>query len=155
MLRKSWLLIVVAAVGCGTAPTGDSATPAASTTAAMTPDGATAPAVSSPKPAADATAPDDTEETDVTVTQVAFNANGAPVVEFKAPGMHCEFCAATIVGVLQDKPGVVDVMADAETKVVTVAIKEGDFESETIVAAIADAGFANAPEESADSSNAG
>lgn len=149
MLHKSWLLIVIAVVGCG-APAATETTD----TSAPAGDESTAPVGSDAKPAGSDTK-DTAAKIDVTVTQVAFNAGGAPVVEFEAPGMHCEFCAATIVGVLQDKPGVVDVMADAETKVVTVAVEESEFQSETIVAAIADAGFAEAPTDSSDAANAG
>jgi copper chaperone CopZ len=77
-------------------------------------------------------------------TNVVFNAKGAPVVEFEAPVMHCEACAATIVEALRDKPGVVDAKADPESKIVTVAIKEEVFEPETVIAAIEDAGFGDA-----------
>ncbi|MEO0531006.1 MAG: heavy-metal-associated domain-containing protein [Planctomycetota bacterium] len=143
MLRLSWLVLAIAVVGCGT--------PATENTSAPAGDEAATPAGSGAKPAGSDSKGSASKE-DVTVTQVAFNADGAPVVEFEAPGMHCEFCAATIVGLLKDKPGVVDVMADAETKVVTVAVEEAEFESEKIVEAIADAGFAEAPEESGEAS---
>jgi copper chaperone CopZ len=77
-------------------------------------------------------------------SSVVFNAVGAPVVEFEAPVMHCEACAATIVETLRDKPGVVDAKADPVSKIVTVAIKEESFEPETVIAAIEDAGFGEA-----------
>lgn len=83
-------------------------------------------------------------DTDDPTTPVVFNAGGAPVVEFEAPVMHCEACAATIVQALRDKPGVVDAKADAESKIVTVAIEESSFDPETAIAAIADAGFGEA-----------
>ncbi|TWT94064.1 Heavy-metal-associated domain protein [Botrimarina colliarenosi] len=79
-----------------------------------------------------------------TATPVAFNVADAPVVEFEAPGMHCEACAATIVETLREKPGVIDVKADAETKIVTVAVEEPAFEADAAIAAIADAGFGEA-----------
>ena len=77
-------------------------------------------------------------------TSIVFNVSGAPVVEFEAPVMHCEACAATIVEALRDKPGVVDAKADPVSKIVTVAIKEESFEPETVVAAIEDAGYGKA-----------
>jgi copper chaperone CopZ len=77
-------------------------------------------------------------------SSVVFNAAGAPVVEFEAPVMHCEACAATIVETLRDKPGVVDAKADPVSKIVTVAIKEESFEPETVITAIDDAGFGEA-----------
>lgn len=78
------------------------------------------------------------------VTQVVFNEAGAPVVEIEAPGMHCENCAASIVEALREKPGVVDVKADAKTKLVSVAVEEADFKADDAIAAISEAGFGEA-----------
>lgn len=77
-------------------------------------------------------------------TPVVFNAVGAPVVEFEAPAMHCESCAATVVAALREKPGVVDVKADSGTGIVSVAVEEAAFTPDTAIAAIADAGFGEA-----------
>lgn len=77
-------------------------------------------------------------------TPVEFNVTGAPVVELEAPGMDCEACAARICKVVKANPGVVDVKADAVTKVVSVAVSEAEFESDSAIEAIAEAGFGEA-----------
>lgn len=102
MIRKTWMIALLAAVGCGT-------------------------------PASD-----------TTTTLVAFNPDGAPVAEFEAPGMHCQMCAASIVKVLKEKPGVIDVKADAATKIVSVAYADDEFESDFAIEAVAEAGFGEA-----------
>lgn len=78
------------------------------------------------------------------VTPAVFNEVGAPVVEIEAPGMHCENCAASIVEALRDKPGVIDVKADAETKLVSVAVVASEFQPDDAIAAIDEAGFGDA-----------
>ena len=85
-----------------------------------------------------------TSGTSELATSVVFNADGAPVVEFEAPDMECEACAATIVEALRKKPGVRDAKADPESKIVTVAIKQDSFEPQTVIAAIEDAGYGEA-----------
>lgn len=88
----------------------------------------------------------------VETTAVAFNPEGAPVVEFEAPGLHCENCAASLRKSLDDLAGVVDVKADADTKSVKVAINEAEFDRDAAVAAIAESGFGAAEEEVSDES---
>ncbi len=39
--------------------------------------------------------------------------------------MHCPSCAATVRGALSALPGVTSVRADLQTKVVTVAVRDG------------------------------
>lgn len=77
-------------------------------------------------------------------SSVVFNADGAPVVEFEAPDMECEACAATIVDTLRNKPGVIDAKADPISKIVTVAVEEESFQPDTVIAAIEDAGYGEA-----------
>lgn len=81
---------------------------------------------------------------EVITTAAEFNADGAPTVEFSAPGMHCEVCAAGVCDALREQPGVVDVKADAEKKVVTVAVEQASFEPATVIDAIAEANFGEA-----------
>lgn len=119
MSRFFGILLVAAAIGCGT-PAYDTGVVASSE------------------------AIDESVTVDVEVTPVEFNLTGAPVVELDAPGMHCEVCAASIVKAIKSKPGVVDVKADAETKVVSVAVSETEFESDFAIEAIAEAGFGEA-----------
>jgi copper chaperone CopZ len=61
---------------------------------------------------------------------VVFNAGGNPTVEIDVPGLHCEHCSATACELLKDVEGVVDVKADPETKKATIAVKDGEFDSE-------------------------
>ena len=125
MIRKTWMIALVAAVGCG------------------------APATDTSVIADEAPAGSDSKG-EVTATLVAFNPDGAPVAEFEAPGMHCQMCAAKIVQVMKEKPGVIDVKADAATKIVTVAYADDQFESDFALEAVAEAGFGEAtPVESA------
>lgn len=136
MNRNYWMVVLVAMVGCG-APASDTSAPAASDEAA--PAGSeTKPAGSDSKPAGSAS------KASVEATLVSFNPDGAPVAEFEAPGMHCEMCAAKIVQVMKEKPGVVDVKADAGTKIVSVAYADDEFESDFAIEAVAEAGFGEA-----------
>ncbi len=116
MRRFSLLLVSLIAVGCGS-PAADVA------------------------PTAEAPAP---KAAEAEVTAVAFNVDDSPVVEFETPGMHCSACAANIVKALRDKPGIVDVKANAETKIVTVAVDESEFTPETAIKAVEEAGFGEA-----------
>lgn len=118
MSRLVWILLLGVAVGCGAPAT----------------DGP----VATGAPAGGA------EGVGFTVTPVAFNTAGAPTVELDAPGMHCGACAANICKALKEQPGVVDVKADADTKVVTVAIDDAAFETDAAITAIAEAGFGEA-----------
>lgn len=61
---------------------------------------------------------------------VVFNEENNPTIEFNVPELHCEMCAASACKLVKDIDGVVDVKADAETKVVTVAVKDEAFDSE-------------------------
>ncbi len=109
-MKRQFAWLLLAAIGCGGAPTSSVTT---SGTSEMT-------------------------------SSVVFNADGAPVVEFEAPDMECEACAATIVDTLRRKPGVVDAKADPVSKIVTVAVEEESFEPATVIAAIEDAGYGEA-----------
>lgn len=78
-----------------------------------------------------AEAPKETaEQATVETQQAVFNAEGAPTVEIDVPGLHCEHCSATACELLCDLPGVVDVKADPESKKVTIAEHEEEFDSE-------------------------
>lgn len=72
---------------------------------------------------------------------VVFNADGAPTVAFDVPGIHCEFCAASVKEALVAHPGVVDVKVDVEEKVAEVAIDEESFDSGAAIEALAAANF--------------
>jgi copper chaperone CopZ len=95
-------------------------------------------------------APEAPSVTPLKVTPVAFTEVGDPIVEFEAPVMHCEACAATIVSALKEKKSVVDASANPETKIVSVTFSQQGFNPEAsiaageVVAAIADAGFGEA-----------
>lgn len=118
MSRFIWMMTLAVAVGCG-APASD-----------------TVPVAESGQEAAHAEG--------FVMTAAEFNVAGAPVVELDAPGMHCEACAANICKAIKDKPGVVDVKANAETKVVSVAVSDTEFETDFVIEAIAEAGFGEA-----------
>lgn len=123
------MLLAVALVGCD-APNSEPVVPVDDT----------APADENmEKPVGDAI-----DEKDVSVTPASFNLQDAPVVEYKAPEMHCVVCAASIVKAMKEKPGVVDVKADPETKIVSVAIDKSKFESNSAIDAVAEAGFGEA-----------
>jgi periplasmic mercuric ion binding protein len=87
------------------------------------------------------------EETAVgheSTTPVAFNATGAPTVEFNLPDMMCEDgCAWTVNDILSKQPGAKDVRVDFEAKTATVAIEEGKFDSQLAIAELVDKGFGN------------
>ncbi len=75
-------------------------------------------------------------------TQVAFNTEGAPTVDFSVPQMMCEFsCAPTVRKTLAAQPGVKDVKVDLESKTATVAVDEDQFDAEAAVAALVDMQF--------------
>jgi copper chaperone CopZ len=77
-------------------------------------------------------------------TPTAFNASGAPVVEFNLPDMMCEDgCARAVKDILEKQLGVRDVQVDFEAKTATVAIEEGTFSSERTLAELVDKGFDN------------
>ncbi|MEN0109850.1 MAG: heavy-metal-associated domain-containing protein [Planctomycetota bacterium] len=90
------------------------------------------------------------EATPIKLTALSYSETGDPIVDFYTPGMHCEACAATITKRLGEQDAVVDVSADAETKVVRVTFVKDGFNAEEsmaageAVAAIADAGFGEA-----------
>jgi copper chaperone CopZ len=75
-------------------------------------------------------------------TQRAFNAAGAPTVEFNVPDMMCpEGCAVATKEILSALPGAKEVVVDFESKTATVAVDEGVFSSEDALAALVDRGF--------------
>jgi copper chaperone CopZ len=75
-------------------------------------------------------------------TPVAFNAAGAPTVEFNLPDMMCEDgCALAVEDILERQPGATEVRVDFEGKTATVAIQEGSFDAEQALAALVDKGF--------------
>lgn len=116
MSRFVWMLMLAAATGCGTPTVEEMVLSSA----------------------------EEETGTAIEVTPVEFNVTGAPVLELEAPGMHCEACAASIVQAIKEKPGVLDAKANAATKVVTVAIKDDEFESDFAIEAVAEAGFGEA-----------
>jgi copper chaperone CopZ len=75
-------------------------------------------------------------------TAVAFNAAGAPTVEFDVPDMMCpEGCGAKTKEILSGQPGAKEVVINFDAKTATVAIDEGMFDAEAAVAAMVDHGF--------------
>jgi copper chaperone CopZ len=77
-------------------------------------------------------------------TPLAFNAAGAPTVEFNLPDMMCEDgCAWTVNDILSKQPGAKDVHVDFEAKTATVAIETGTFDSQSALAELVDKGFDN------------
>lgn len=76
------------------------------------------------------------------VTAVAFNASGAPTVEFEVPDMMCpESCAVKTREILSEQPGAKEVVVDFDTKTATVAIEPGQFDADAAIAALVDHGF--------------
>jgi copper chaperone CopZ len=74
----------------------------------------------------------------------AFNAAGAPVIEFSVPDMMCaEGCGVAVKEILAKQPGVTDVVVDFDGKVATVAIEEGKFDADQALAALVDRQFTN------------
>jgi copper chaperone CopZ len=77
-------------------------------------------------------------------TPVAFNATGAPTVEFNLPDMMCEDgCAWTVNDILSKQPGAKDVRVDFEAKTATIAFEAGTFDSQSALAELVDKGFDN------------
>ena len=78
------------------------------------------------------------------IAPVAFNAAGAPTVEFNLPDMMCEDgCAWTVKDILSKQPGANEVRVDFEAKTATVAIEERKFDSQLALAELVDKGFDN------------
>lgn len=78
------------------------------------------------------------------MTPIAFNAAGAPTVEFSVPDMMCpEGCAVKTKEILSEQPGAKEVIVDFEAKTAIVAIEEGKFDSKDAIAALVDHGFKN------------
>jgi copper chaperone CopZ len=76
------------------------------------------------------------------VAATVFNLDGAPTVQFSVPDMMCETsCAAKTKEILSNVPGVRDVVVDFPTKTATVAIDEGQFDSQKAIAELVDHGF--------------
>ena len=74
----------------------------------------------------------------------SFNATGAPTIEFALPDMMCEEgCASAVEDILEQQPGVKDVLVDFEAKTATVAVDEQSFDSQQAIAALVDKGFDN------------
>jgi copper chaperone CopZ len=85
------------------------------------------------EPASDVTA---------STTPVAFNASGAPTVEFSVPDMMCpEGCGAKVKEILAGQPGAKDVKIDFESKIAIVAVDKEKFDSKQAVAALVDHQF--------------
>lgn len=74
---------------------------------------------------------------------IAFNAAGAPTVEFGLPSMVCddEECAVAVTNILARQPGAKDVHVDVGTKTATVAIDDGKFDSQMALAELVEKGF--------------
>lgn len=83
--------------------------------------------------------------TTVEVQPAAFNASGAPIVEFGAPDMMCEqSCAKKVKEILSGQPGAKEVVVDFDSKTAKVAIEEdGKFDANAAIAALVDHGFKN------------
>lgn len=80
-----------------------------------------------------------------TATQAAFNASGAPTVQFSVPDMMCEdSCAVAVHDTLAAQPGAVDVVVDFPNRLATVAIEKGKFDSQAALAALLDKQFTEA-----------
>jgi copper chaperone CopZ len=77
-------------------------------------------------------------------TPVAFNAAGAPTVEFNVPDMMCpEGCGAKTQEILAGLPGAKEVAINFDAKTATVAIEQGKFDADAAVAELKDYGFEN------------
>ena len=75
-------------------------------------------------------------------TPVAFNATGAPTVEFAVPDMMCEDgCLPVVKEILAQQPGAQDVAVDFTGKTATVAIDEATFDAQQAIAELVDNGF--------------
>ncbi len=90
----------------------------------------------------------------VAASPTAFNAAGAPTVEFKVPDMMCEeSCAKAVHDTLAAQPGAVDVKVDFPNRLATVAVDEQKFDSEAALAALLDKQFTEAKLVGAESSD--
>jgi copper chaperone CopZ len=75
-------------------------------------------------------------------TPVAFNAYGAPTVQFSVPDMMCpEGCGAKVKEILSQQPGAKDVLVDFDSKTATVAVDKDKFDAKQAVAALVDHQF--------------
>jgi len=82
------------------------------------------------------------EEAAAAATQVAFNVEGAPTVQFSVPDMMCEeSCVPTVRETLARQPGVKDVKVELATKSATVAVDKDTFDADAAVAALVDLQF--------------
>lgn len=80
----------------------------------------------------------------VAVTKAAFNAAGAPTVEFSVPDMMCEdSCAKAVHEILASQPGAKEVQVDFPNRLATVAVDEATFDSQAAIAALVDMQFTN------------
>lgn len=88
----------------------------------------------------------------VVAIPVAFNAAGAPTVEFNAPDMMCpEGCGEKVKEILSKQPGAKEVVVDFDSKTATVAVEmDRDFDDAAALAALVDHGFKNSSIKSAD-----
>jgi copper chaperone CopZ len=85
------------------------------------------------------------------VTAVAFNADGAPTVEFDVPDMMCEeSCAAKVRELLGEQAGVKEVVVDFPAKTAIVAIEEEKFNADAAIAVLVDHGFELSKQKSSD-----
>lgn len=81
------------------------------------------------------------EETSL-ANAVAFNAEGAPTVEFSVPDMMCEdSCVPTVRETLAAQPGVKEVKVELASKTATVSVDEEKFDPKAAVAALVDLQF--------------
>ena len=81
------------------------------------------------------------EETSL-ANAVAFNAEGAPTVEFSVPDMMCEdSCVPTVRETLAAQPGVKEVKVELVSKTATVAVDKAKFDPKAAVAALVDLQF--------------
>ena len=75
-------------------------------------------------------------------TPVAFNATGAPTIEFSVPDMMCpDGCGLKTKEILSQQPGAKEVVVNFEAKSATVAIEADKFDSDAALAALVDHGF--------------
>ncbi|MEQ8849585.1 heavy-metal-associated domain-containing protein [Botrimarina sp.] len=142
---KHWITLValLALVGCepqdGANEPAGTAPPAAP---AETDEAGEMPEEGAATPAADDGAAVDANSALQTVSYTAGEAAGdGSVVELKAPGMHCEMCAASVVKALDGKPGVVEVKADPSTKLVSLTVDRSQFDRDAAIEAINETGF--------------
>ena len=86
-------------------------------------------------------------------TQVAFNIDGAPTIEFDVPGMMCPHgCVPKVREAFTEQPGVKDVQVVYATKTAVVAIDEELFNSSDAIATLEDEfGFSGTRLKNADS----